>query len=170
MGDRVSVDPDEISDWAFVQSGRLIGGYTIRVLYSELSPQGPRGIAKKPVSASKATVELCLNCTFQDSTQSACALAGSPLPPFPPSCSRLRGAGVFNGGYADYSGPYYDNGYPGPYTGPYYGGYGPYDEVVVVRGLLWRPPLLRPFIRLRWSAAAAVAALHAEFAMCVLWS
>ena len=36
MGDRVSVNPDEISDWAFVQNGRLVGGYTIRVLYAEL--------------------------------------------------------------------------------------------------------------------------------------
>ncbi len=40
MGDRVSVNPNEISDWAFVENGRLIGGYTIRVLYSELSPAG----------------------------------------------------------------------------------------------------------------------------------
>lgn len=47
MGDRVSVDPDEISDWAFVQSGRLIGGYTIRVLYSELSPQGREALQKE---------------------------------------------------------------------------------------------------------------------------
>ncbi len=38
MGDHVSVNPNEISDWAFVENGRLVGGYTIRVLFSELSP------------------------------------------------------------------------------------------------------------------------------------
>jgi uncharacterized protein YegJ (DUF2314 family) len=47
MGDRVSVDPDEISDWAFVDHGRLIGGYTIRVLYSELSPAGRVALQKE---------------------------------------------------------------------------------------------------------------------------
>ena len=39
MGDRVSVNPDEISDWAYVDDGNLVGGYTIRVLYKELSPE-----------------------------------------------------------------------------------------------------------------------------------
>jgi uncharacterized protein YegJ (DUF2314 family) len=40
MGDRVTVNPNEISDWAFINNGRLVGGYTIRVLYAELSPEG----------------------------------------------------------------------------------------------------------------------------------
>ena len=39
LGDRVSVNPDEISDWAFVDHGRLVGGYSIRVLYKNLSPE-----------------------------------------------------------------------------------------------------------------------------------
>ena len=47
MGERVSVNPNEISDWAFVENGRLVGGYTIRVLYSELSPQGRAAIEKE---------------------------------------------------------------------------------------------------------------------------
>jgi uncharacterized protein YegJ (DUF2314 family) len=38
-GDRVSVNPDEISDWAFVENGKLMGGYTIRVLSGNLSPE-----------------------------------------------------------------------------------------------------------------------------------
>jgi uncharacterized protein YegJ (DUF2314 family) len=38
MGDHVSVNPNEISDWAFVEKGRLVGGYTIRVFYWELPP------------------------------------------------------------------------------------------------------------------------------------
>ena len=39
MGDRVSVNPNEISDWAYVDNGNLVGGYTIRVLFKELSPE-----------------------------------------------------------------------------------------------------------------------------------
>jgi uncharacterized protein YegJ (DUF2314 family) len=39
IGDRVSATPKEISDWAYVDHGNLVGGYTIRVLYKELSPQ-----------------------------------------------------------------------------------------------------------------------------------
>jgi uncharacterized protein YegJ (DUF2314 family) len=38
MGQVVSVNPDEISDWAYVDNGKLVGGYTIRVHYNELSP------------------------------------------------------------------------------------------------------------------------------------
>jgi len=39
FGDRVSVNPDEITDWAFVDHGKLRGGYTIRCLCRELSPK-----------------------------------------------------------------------------------------------------------------------------------
>ena len=39
VGAKASVNPDEISDWSYVDNGRLVGGYTIRVLYSELTPQ-----------------------------------------------------------------------------------------------------------------------------------
>jgi uncharacterized protein YegJ (DUF2314 family) len=39
FGDRVSVNPQEISDWAFVDNGKLMGGYTIRVLSRNLSPE-----------------------------------------------------------------------------------------------------------------------------------
>jgi uncharacterized protein YegJ (DUF2314 family) len=38
MGQVVSVDPDEISDWAYVDNGKLVGGYTIRAHYNELTP------------------------------------------------------------------------------------------------------------------------------------
>lgn len=47
MGARVSVNPNEISDWAYVDNGRLIGGYTIRVLYSELSAKDKAALAKE---------------------------------------------------------------------------------------------------------------------------
>lgn len=39
MGDRVSVNVNEITDWAFVDKDQLVGGYTIRVLYKDLSPE-----------------------------------------------------------------------------------------------------------------------------------
>ena len=39
VGDRHSVNPDEISDWLYVEDGHLVGGYTLRVLASELSPE-----------------------------------------------------------------------------------------------------------------------------------
>jgi uncharacterized protein YegJ (DUF2314 family) len=38
-GDLVSVNPDEITDWVFVDNGKLAGGYTIRAHYNELSPE-----------------------------------------------------------------------------------------------------------------------------------
>lgn len=47
MGDRVSVNPSEITDWAFVENGRLVGGYTIRLLYAELSPEGRKELEKE---------------------------------------------------------------------------------------------------------------------------
>jgi uncharacterized protein YegJ (DUF2314 family) len=39
LGQLVSVNPDEISDWLYVDNGRLVGGYTVRVHYNELSPE-----------------------------------------------------------------------------------------------------------------------------------
>jgi uncharacterized protein YegJ (DUF2314 family) len=39
LGRAVTVAPRDITDWMFVKSGRLIGGYTTRVLYVRLSPQ-----------------------------------------------------------------------------------------------------------------------------------
>jgi uncharacterized protein YegJ (DUF2314 family) len=47
LGDRVSVNANEISDWAFLDNGRLIGGYTIRVLYMELSAADKAALAKE---------------------------------------------------------------------------------------------------------------------------
>jgi uncharacterized protein YegJ (DUF2314 family) len=38
LGDRVSVNPNEVSDWMYVHDNKLVGGYTLRVLYTELSP------------------------------------------------------------------------------------------------------------------------------------
>jgi uncharacterized protein YegJ (DUF2314 family) len=39
MGQRVTVAPQEVSDWMFLKDGKLIGGYTTRVLYARLSPE-----------------------------------------------------------------------------------------------------------------------------------
>ena len=39
IGAKASLNPDEVFDWSYVDNGKLVGGYTIRVLYSELNPQ-----------------------------------------------------------------------------------------------------------------------------------
>jgi uncharacterized protein YegJ (DUF2314 family) len=39
FGQRVTVDPKEVSDWMFLKDGKLMGGYTTRVLYARLSPE-----------------------------------------------------------------------------------------------------------------------------------
>jgi uncharacterized protein YegJ (DUF2314 family) len=38
LGQSVTVAPRDISDWMFVKDGKLMGGYTTRVLYRRLSP------------------------------------------------------------------------------------------------------------------------------------
>jgi uncharacterized protein YegJ (DUF2314 family) len=38
-GQLVSVNPDEISDWVYINKGKLVGGYTIRAHYNELTPE-----------------------------------------------------------------------------------------------------------------------------------
>jgi uncharacterized protein YegJ (DUF2314 family) len=38
VGQLVSVNPNEISDWVYIDNGKLVGGYTIRVHYNELTP------------------------------------------------------------------------------------------------------------------------------------
>lgn len=38
LGDEVTVSPEEISDWMFVQNDQLIGGYTIQAMSCHLSP------------------------------------------------------------------------------------------------------------------------------------
>ncbi len=47
MGARVSVNPSEISDWAYIDHGKLVGGFTIRVLYAELSPADRAALVKE---------------------------------------------------------------------------------------------------------------------------
>lgn len=37
-GQEVSVSPNEISDWMYVQDGRLVGGYTIVAMCQDMSP------------------------------------------------------------------------------------------------------------------------------------
>ena len=47
IGERESVNPDEVIDWSYVEDGHLVGGYTIRVLYSELSPEEKADFEKR---------------------------------------------------------------------------------------------------------------------------
>ncbi len=47
VGMKVAVNPDEIFDWPYVDNGQLVGGYTIRVLFGELSPQEKAAFEKQ---------------------------------------------------------------------------------------------------------------------------
>ena len=47
IGERESVNPDEVIDWSYVEDGHLVGGYTIRALYSELSPEEKADFEKR---------------------------------------------------------------------------------------------------------------------------
>jgi uncharacterized protein YegJ (DUF2314 family) len=38
LGDKVIIQPADVSDWMYVDDGRLVGGYTLRVLRNTLSP------------------------------------------------------------------------------------------------------------------------------------
>jgi uncharacterized protein YegJ (DUF2314 family) len=37
-GQVCSVNPDEITDWLFIDNGKLVGGFTVRAHYKQLSP------------------------------------------------------------------------------------------------------------------------------------
>ncbi|MFZ5902702.1 MAG: DUF2314 domain-containing protein [Chloroflexota bacterium] len=39
FGERVDVPVEDILDWMIVEDGRLIGGYTIRLAYSRMTPE-----------------------------------------------------------------------------------------------------------------------------------
>lgn len=47
VGARASVNPDEVIDWSYVEDGHLVGGYTIRALYSELTPEEKADFEKR---------------------------------------------------------------------------------------------------------------------------
>jgi uncharacterized protein YegJ (DUF2314 family) len=38
MGEQAAVSPSKISDWMYLEHGKLVGGHTIRVLRDTLSP------------------------------------------------------------------------------------------------------------------------------------
>jgi len=46
FGDDAVVGQDEISDWMFIDNGKLVGGYTLRVLYSRMKPQEQKDFLK----------------------------------------------------------------------------------------------------------------------------
>jgi uncharacterized protein YegJ (DUF2314 family) len=47
MGQSVSVKLSEISDWKYVDGGKLMGGYTIRYFYDRMSPKEKDEFIKK---------------------------------------------------------------------------------------------------------------------------
>jgi uncharacterized protein YegJ (DUF2314 family) len=46
LGQVVSVNPDEISDWVYINNGKLVGGYTIRAHYNELTPEQKKAFGR----------------------------------------------------------------------------------------------------------------------------
>lgn len=36
IGDKVSVSPKEVTDWKYLEHGKLVGGYTIRIFYDRM--------------------------------------------------------------------------------------------------------------------------------------
>ena len=47
FGDRVTVRPDELSDWMYQDGKRLVGGYTIRVLHYRSSPEEQKAFTEE---------------------------------------------------------------------------------------------------------------------------
>lgn len=46
LGQKVTVRPEELSDWMYVENGRLVGGYTVRAYYRTLSAAKKRQFAQ----------------------------------------------------------------------------------------------------------------------------
>ena len=46
VGQKVTVRPEEISDWMYVENGRLVGGYTVRAYYRNLPAAEKRQFAQ----------------------------------------------------------------------------------------------------------------------------
>ena len=42
IGDKVTIEPPRVADWSYVDGGKLVGGYTLRVLRARLSPEQRR--------------------------------------------------------------------------------------------------------------------------------
>ena len=36
-GDSLEIQRDKVSDWMYIKNGKLVGGYTIKVLYNKMS-------------------------------------------------------------------------------------------------------------------------------------
>lgn len=46
VGQKVAVRPEEISDWMYVENGKLVGGYTVRAFYRKLPADQKRQFAQ----------------------------------------------------------------------------------------------------------------------------
>ena len=46
VGKKVTVRPEELSDWMYVENGRLVGGHTVRAYYRNLSAAKKRQFAQ----------------------------------------------------------------------------------------------------------------------------
>ena len=45
-GQQASVEPSKLSDWMYVENGKLVGGYTLRALRDAMSPKERREFDK----------------------------------------------------------------------------------------------------------------------------
>ena len=43
IGQSITVEPKQISDWMYINQGKLVGGTTVRVLRDNLSPSERKG-------------------------------------------------------------------------------------------------------------------------------
>lgn len=42
LGDDISVEPSRVVDWMYIEDGRMVGGYTLRVLRDRMTPEQRR--------------------------------------------------------------------------------------------------------------------------------
>jgi uncharacterized protein YegJ (DUF2314 family) len=47
LGDIVTISPAEVSDWLYIQGGKLVGGYTVRVFHRRMSSEEKKNFAEQ---------------------------------------------------------------------------------------------------------------------------
>lgn len=45
-GDRIRIDPEQITDWSYFRAGRMYGGYTTRVMVKQAPPEIAEGLLR----------------------------------------------------------------------------------------------------------------------------
>lgn len=47
MGDRVTVAPHELTDWIYIDGNKVVGGYTLRVIHHQSSPEEQKAFVEQ---------------------------------------------------------------------------------------------------------------------------